>query len=260
LKLSIVAVVAVALLAGAHAAEAGTLVQFTVFGKYHFDVQLFDQDAPVTVSNFLSYVNSGEYNGTIFHRVYGVSNTPNILQGGGYPLDYDPAAPPPHILQAAPIVNEYALPSAHCNARGTIAMARTSALNSATSEWFINVTDNNTAGAASGCPNWDNPANPYCAFGQILDDPADVASGTLTGMALIDAIAYQQNWYCDMNPGLSQSDPRYSAPVLFDQQQNSYYLFSVTATVVPSPEPASLVLLTLGGVCLLRRRPATRVN
>ncbi|TWJ18990.1 peptidylprolyl isomerase [Geobacter argillaceus] len=93
-------------------------------------IELFQKEAPVSVKNFLDYVNSGFYAGTIFHRVI-----PNFMaQGGGYTdaLKKKPGNPP--------IKNEAT--NGLKNDRGTLAMARTSVINSASSEFFINVVNN----------------------------------------------------------------------------------------------------------------------
>ena len=93
-------------------------------------VELDAGKAPKTVENFLSYVKSGFYNGTIFHRVI-----PGfMIQGGGFTPDFRQKP------TKAPIVNE--ANNGLSNLRGTIAMARTSFPNSATSQFFINVADN----------------------------------------------------------------------------------------------------------------------
>src|SRR6516162_104253 len=90
-------------------------------------LELDGDKAPLTVNNFLSYVDEGFYNGTVFHRVI-----PNfMIQGGGFE---------PGLKQKkskSPIKNE--APNGLSNARGTIAMARTSDLHSATAQFFINV-------------------------------------------------------------------------------------------------------------------------
>ncbi len=148
----------------------GQVAQFdTVLGK--FNVDLLASDAPLSVANFLSYVNGPEspekknYNNTIVHRStpLGPNNTNRIVQGGGYT--------PPNgtsIGRNSPIALEYKLP----NVRGTLAMARTSALNSATSEWFFNVDDNTTAlGTGNG--------GGYAVFARVLG----------SGMSVVDAIA-----------------------------------------------------------------------
>lgn len=93
-------------------------------------VELDSAKAPKTVANFLSYVKSGFYNGTIFHRVI-----PGfMIQGGGFTPDFRKKP------TKAPIVNE--ANNGLSNLRGTIAMARTSDPNSATSQFFINVANN----------------------------------------------------------------------------------------------------------------------
>jgi peptidyl-prolyl cis-trans isomerase A (cyclophilin A) len=105
-------------------------------------ITLRPQEAPITVDNFLAYVKTGFYNGTVFHR-HGrtVTSGPFVLQGGGFtgPLTAGtvfPAAKP----ASAPIALEAS--RGLSNLRYTLAMARTSVLNSATSQFFINVVDN----------------------------------------------------------------------------------------------------------------------
>ena len=93
-------------------------------------VELDAQQAPKTVENFLGYVEAGFYDGTIFHRVIDGF----MVQGGGFTADYKRKSARP------PIVNE--ADNGLKNKRGTVAMARTSVPNSATSEFFINVVDN----------------------------------------------------------------------------------------------------------------------
>jgi cyclophilin family peptidyl-prolyl cis-trans isomerase len=93
-------------------------------------VELFAREAPVTVENFLAYVDDGFFDGTVFHRVI-----PGFMvQGGGMDagLRQKPTKPP--------IQNEAA--NGLKNARGTLAMARTSDVNSATAQFFINLSDN----------------------------------------------------------------------------------------------------------------------
>jgi peptidyl-prolyl cis-trans isomerase A (cyclophilin A) len=93
-------------------------------------IQLDPQKAPVSVQNFLDYVKSGFYNGTIFHRVI-----PNfMIQGGGFTADMQEKQ------TKAPIKNEAG--NGLKNNRGTIAMARTMIVDSATAQFFINVADN----------------------------------------------------------------------------------------------------------------------
>jgi len=146
------------------AAATSTLVMFD-FGTFGtVQVDLFTQLAPQTVNNFLgNYVSTGAYSGTFIHRNYAPLN---IVQGGGYP-SAGGHGPTPHLTTAPPIPLEYA----HPNMRGTIAMARTSVQNSATSEWFFNLQDNSTGlGPANG--------GGYAVFGQIVGP----------GLSVMDAI------------------------------------------------------------------------
>lgn len=111
--------------------------------------------APITVDNFLTYVNDGFYNGTIFHRV--INNF--VIQGGGVTRDAAGTA----LIEKAPTYAAIALESQNglANVRGTLAMARTSVANSATSQFYVNVVDNPSL-------NYQNPANPgYAVFGQV---------------------------------------------------------------------------------------------
>jgi cyclophilin family peptidyl-prolyl cis-trans isomerase len=93
-------------------------------------IELYPEQAPETVENFLGYVNDNFYNGTIFHRVIGGF----MIQGGGYSQNYEKKK------TGEPIANE--ADNGLKNETGTIAMARTPHPHSATSEFFINVADN----------------------------------------------------------------------------------------------------------------------
>ncbi len=114
--------------------------------------ELFPDKAPGTVKNFLEYVDAGFYDNTIFHRV--ISNF--MIQGGGFE---------PGLRQKktrAPIKNESK--NGLSNKRGTLAMARTNVADSATAQFFINVTDNlflDRAQAGDGVG--------YCVFGKVIE-------------------------------------------------------------------------------------------
>lgn len=129
------------------------------------DIELYDEAAPITVENFLNYVNSGRYNGTFIHR----SMPGFIIQGGGhFP------APGTGFITAVtadpPIVNEY--DPSRSNIRGTIAMAKLpDDPDSATSEWFFNLADNSA--------NLDVQNGGFTVFGQVIN----------AGMDTVDAIA-----------------------------------------------------------------------
>jgi cyclophilin family peptidyl-prolyl cis-trans isomerase len=116
-------------------AHAGTLVQFrTTFGD--IEVELYDQDKPVTVQNFLRYVQSGRYTNEFSHRLMPYF----VLQGGGYTFTNNtPTAIPTY----PPIINEYGVGNQYSNVYGTIAMAKMGGdTNSATSQWYFNLTNN----------------------------------------------------------------------------------------------------------------------
>ena len=120
-------------------------------------IELFADKTPKTVDNFLHYVKAGHYDGTVFHRVIAGF----MIQGGGFDTSGMERKTRP------PIVNESK--TGVSNARGTIAMARTSDPNSATSQFFINVVDNSRL---------DNAGGGYTAFGKVVE-----------GMDVADAIA-----------------------------------------------------------------------
>ena len=134
------------------------------------EVELFADKAPLSVTNFLRYTDEGYYNGTIFHRVINSF----MIQGGGF--DADMVEKQGH----APIKNE--AKNGLKNARGSIAMARTSVPHSATSQFFINHVDNGNL----DYPSFDNWG--YAVFGQVtkgmdtLDKIADVYTVTRRGM------------------------------------------------------------------------------
>jgi peptidyl-prolyl cis-trans isomerase A (cyclophilin A) len=139
----------IASLAFSQAAIAGPKVEFkTTMGN--FTVELDDVKAPKTTANFLNYVKSGFYNGTIFHRVIDGF----MIQGGGFT---------PDLVQKptdSPVASE--AQNGLKNNKYTIAMARTSDPDSATSQFFINVNDN----AALDYPN--AMGNGYTVFGKVI--------------------------------------------------------------------------------------------
>ncbi|WP_160153015.1 peptidylprolyl isomerase [Microbulbifer sp. ALW1] len=113
------------------------------------ELVLYADKAPKTVENFLAYIDSGFYNGTIFHRVI-----PGFMaQGGGYTFDFQEKP------TLDPIENESG--NGLSNVRGTIAMARTNDPNSATSQFFINLVDNSRLDASADKPG-------YTVFGKVL--------------------------------------------------------------------------------------------
>jgi peptidyl-prolyl cis-trans isomerase B (cyclophilin B) len=124
-------------------------------------VELYADKAPVTVKNFLSYVDNKFYEGLIFHRV--ISSF--MIQAGGFTKDMVRKEP------AAPIANE--ADNGLSNDRGTIAMARTSDPHSASSQFYINVQDNPSLNFKSkDASGWG-----YCVFGKVI-----------SGMEVVDKI------------------------------------------------------------------------
>jgi len=122
-------------------------------------VDLFDDKAPITCENFRQYIADGFFNDTIFHRVI-----PNfMIQGGGMEADMSQKA------TRAPIKNE--ADNGVSNRRGTLAMARTMDINSATAQFFINLRDNDFLD--HGTRDFG-----YAVFGEVVD-----------GMDVVDAIA-----------------------------------------------------------------------
>jgi peptidyl-prolyl cis-trans isomerase A (cyclophilin A) len=145
-------------------AFATSVIMQTPFGEV--EIELFDEEAPQTVANFLKYVNDGAYANSFIHR----SDPGFVEQGGGFSfIDGAPVAIPTN----PPVINEPGI----SNLRGTIAMAKRSGdPNSATSQWFFNLADNSA--------NLDNTNGGFTVFGQV----------TGNGMDVIDQIAALQVW------------------------------------------------------------------
>ena len=131
-------------------------------------IELFEKEAPITTKNFLDYVRSGFYKDTLFHRVI-----PNfMIQGGGMDRNFVQKK------TNAPIKNEAT--NQISNTRGTIAMARTNVVDSATSQFFINLVDNDFLDFRAPTAQFFG----YCVFGkvvsgmEIVDKIANVATGS----------------------------------------------------------------------------------
>jgi len=132
-------------------------------------LELFEDKAPKTVENFLSYVKDGFYDNTIFHRVI----EGFMIQGGGFTVDMDQKDTKDTIENEAN--------NGVANEKGTIAMARTNDPHSATAQFFINVNNNDFLNHTSESVNgWG-----YCAFGKVTE-----------GMDVVQAIER-----CDKLPG-----------------------------------------------------------
>lgn len=196
-------------------AMAGTIVRIsTSIGD--FSIELLDDIAPITVQNFLNYVNRNDYNGTYIHRA--VNNF--VVQGGGYrfrlfegPIDV-PSDPP--------IQNEFGT----SNTRGTVAMAKIEGdPNSATNQWFVNVADNSAS--------LDTSNGGFTVFGNVLGE----------GMVTVDAI--------DALPfvelGVKASNAPYITPTYEDPRDFVYINAEVTKRFSAAPhvfESATGLLIT----------------
>lgn len=134
-------------------------------------IELFEKEAPISAQNFLAYANSGFYNGTIFHRVIDGF----MVQGGGFTADMKQKKTNP------PIKNESA--NGLENKKYTLAMARTSVPDSATSQFFINTTDNDFLDRSQS-----RDGVGYAVFGRVVEGQAIVdkigktKTGTSAGM------------------------------------------------------------------------------
>jgi cyclophilin family peptidyl-prolyl cis-trans isomerase len=122
-------------------------------------IELFEKDAPLTVANFLQYVDDGHFDGTIFHRVIAGF----MIQGGGMEVGFGEKK------NRAPIKNE--ADNGQLNLRGSLSMARTNAPHSATSQFFVNLKDNDFLDYRPG-------NHGYAVFGRVTE-----------GMDVVDAIA-----------------------------------------------------------------------
>ena len=156
-------ILAASFLLSMQSASATTVRVITSLGN--FSIELFDDVTPVTVANFLNYVNSGRFNGTLIHR--SVSNF--IIQGGSFSFDAS-SRKIVSVATDAAIQNEFNVP----NTRGTVAMAKLGGdPNSATSGWFVNLADNRE--------NLDSQNGGFTVFGRVIGD----------GMTVVDSIAAQ---------------------------------------------------------------------
>ena len=179
--------------------QAGTFVRFrTLFGDV--EVELLDKERPITVQNFLQYVRDGAYSGMFFHRV-----VPNfIIQGGGF-VNTGLGTTNEHLGQVvtrAPITNEFGIGPLISNAAGTIAMAKTSDPNSATSQFFFNLVDNASSLDAT------NNSGGFTVFGRVV--------GGTNALALFNSFdgsrTPRTNYIVNANP--AQGGPFGELPVI----------------------------------------------
>ena len=145
-------------------ASATTVRVITSLGDFY--IELFDDVTPNTVSNFLNYVNSGRFNGTLIHR----SVEDFIIQGGSFSFNATDNQLD-SVTTDSPVQNEFEI----SNTRGTVAMAKLGGdPDSATSGWFVNLSDN-----GGGAASLDTQNGGFTVFGRVIDD----------GMTVVDSIA-----------------------------------------------------------------------
>lgn len=198
--------------------EATVVEVQTVLGN--FEVNLYDNATPITVANFLNYVNNGAYTNSIVHRT-----VPGfVAQGGGF--RFDMSWPAQGIPANAAITNE----PVYSNVRGTIAMAKTSQPDSATNQWFINLADNSA--------NLDVQNEGFTVFGEVVGN----------GMDVVDAIATL--------PRFNFGSPFGELPLLNDNggDPDATNLVIVTAVIVTDTTVDS------AGVAGLNPTPNTLIN
>ena len=148
LSLAVLVLTGLLSVAGTAQVKQEKVILETDLGK--ITIALFADKAPVTVENFLQYVDNHFYDGTVFHRI-----VPGfVVQGGGYRFDYSKKETQP------PIINESS--NGLRNARGTLSMARTPNPDSATSQFYINLKNNFSLDAKPGKPG-------YTVFGQVIE-------------------------------------------------------------------------------------------
>ena len=150
------------------AGEAAPKVKFAT-SQGDFVVEVYPDKAPKTVENFLQYVKDKHYDGTIFHRV--INNF--MVQGGGYDASYAEKKTRPPVVHEG---REALVKGGAKNVVGTLAMARTNDPNSATSQFFINVNDNDFLNPSMQAPG-------YTVFGKVTSgmDVVNKIKGLPTG-------------------------------------------------------------------------------
>lgn len=165
MKKIVIALMFLAVSTGIFAAQNPVVIMKTSMGEV--EIELFQDKAPLTVANFLSYTDKGFYNGTIFHRV--ISNF--MIQGGGFTPGMDEKK------TSSPVKNEAS--NGISNKRGTVAMARTMDVHSATSQFFINVVDNGFLDYKASTSDGFG----YCVFGRVVKgmDVVDRIKSVQTG-------------------------------------------------------------------------------
>ena len=182
--------------------SAGTIVRVsTTIGD--FSMELLDDIAPITVRNFLNYVNRNDYNGTYFHRVV----DDFVAQGGAY--RFQPFVGPIDVPTDPPIQNEFNV----SNTRGTVAMAKIAGdPNSATNQWFVNLADNLDLDTSDGG---------FTVFANVIGE----------GMEIVDAIDNQLT----INLGFKASEAPYVTSAYEDPTNFLYMNVEIVERLSSAP-------------------------
>ncbi len=215
----------------ASALQAAPLVALdTPLGRIVLDLY---EDKPVTVENFLAYIDSGRYENSFAHRL-----VPGfVLQGGGFTLQGSSVTSVPTY---PPIVNEYNVGQIRSNVLGTIAMAKLGGdPNSATSQWFLNLADNSA--------NLDNQNGGFTVFGNVVE-----------GMDVLQLFNTTFNQSATGGRGVYDATSALGAdfgnlPLLAGSLTTNNLIYTGW-TVVPEPGAGALVAGGIGVVLLFARR------
>jgi len=213
LRTTLFALLAVTL--AAPTAHAVTFLYSTDLGD--FEIDLFEDETPMTVDNFIDYFESGRYEDVIFHRSADQANGDGfVLQGGGFTAELE------QIPTFGPLNNE--VYERLSNVRGTVAMAKLGGdPDSATSQWFVNLDDNSA--------NLDEQNGGFTVFGRVLG----------TGMDIVDALAALST--------VNQGDPFGQLPVLDPTEPaEGGNLLQIDLSLVPDPRDASSVASQLASL------------
>lgn len=224
-----------------------TIVEVTTnVGK--FEINLYDETTPVTVQNFLNYVSSGRYDGTVFHR-----SVPGfVIQGGGF--RFEQQLPLVATATNSPIVNE----PVWSNVKATVAMAKVAGNpNSATNQWFINLANNGA--------NLDVQNSGFTVFGQInsadmavVEAIAALPRYNFTGITDLPLINYSNSDRDDNKPLVSDNLVTIESVVVVDARVNTVAGLTQVPTTAPQPSEdssgGSMGWWLLFGAMALRRK------
>jgi peptidyl-prolyl cis-trans isomerase A (cyclophilin A) len=236
--------IAIASLIIASASTSATIVEFTTSqgsSKSSFKVNLHDETTPETVANFLKYVNDGDYNNTVVHRV----EPGFVMQAGGF--EFTGTLPLSPIATDSAIKNE----PVYSNVRGTIAMAKVPGdKDSATSQWFVNLSNNSSLDTQNGG---------FTVFGEVISGMENI--DIIAGISRCNSIPMPDysadNCANNFVPGV-ENFVTIESVIIFDANVNSADSLAATA---PAPTNSSSgggsiawFSLLFTGLIALRRR------